>query len=136
MSSPPTASAASESRDEKATLIRNRCAVPGNGAARAGGSLKTDVWVDMCTSKDGTAKKNCVHVLYAWLIRRFNPLVREFQGPDQNLCARERSFVSAKQMVDIGLEYVRRHPDSNSRPIAVVLREAIEEAFPQPCKEM
>jgi len=27
------------------------------GAARAGGSLKTDVWVDMCTSKDGTAKK-------------------------------------------------------------------------------
>jgi len=106
------------------------------GAARAGGSLKTDVWVDMCTSKDGTAKKNCVHVLYAWLIRRFNPLAREFQGPDQNLCARERSFVSAKQMVDIGLEYVRRHPDSNSRPIAVVLREAIEEAFPQPCKEM
>jgi len=27
------------------------------GAARAAGSLKTDVWVDMCTSKDGTAKK-------------------------------------------------------------------------------
>jgi hypothetical protein len=27
------------------------------GAVQAAGSLKTNVWVDMCTSKDGTAKK-------------------------------------------------------------------------------
>ena len=44
--------------------------------------------------------------------------------------------VYTNQVVDIALEYIRRHPDSGPRPIAVVLREAIEEAFPLPYKEM
>src|SRR6516164_9567677 len=48
------------------TILNYRCAVPGNGDSAG----------------------NCVHVLHAWLIRRLNPLAREFQGPDQNLCAR------------------------------------------------
>ena len=106
------------------------------GAARAAGSLKTDVWVDMCTSKDGTAKKiACTSYtlgLYDGLILWY----ANSKDPIKICVPEERSFVSAKQMVDIGLEYVRRHPDSNSRPIAVVLREAIEEAFPQPCRKM
>jgi hypothetical protein len=103
------------------------------GAARAAGSLKTDVWVDICTSKDGTA------VCTAYALGLYDGLLLWYansKDPIKICVPEERSFVSAKQMVDIGSEYVRRHPDSNSRPIAVVLREAIEEAFPQPCKEM
>src|SRR5262245_41517103 len=103
------------------------------GAARA--SLKTDVWVSMCTSKKETAKVLCTayaNGLYDGLILWY----ANSKDPIKICVPEEKSFLSAKQMVDIGLEYVRRHPDSNSRPIAVVLREALEEAFPQPCREM
>ena len=36
------------------------------------------------------------------------------------------NIISAKQMVTVGLQYIGKHPESNSRPVAVVLREAFE----------
>src|SRR5262249_9540884 len=46
------------------------------------------------------------------------------------------NIISAKQMVTVGLQYIGKHPESNSRPVAVVLPEAFEEAWPWPCSDM
>jgi hypothetical protein len=107
------------------------------GAAQAdapGPSLKTHAWVDFCTSNGAVQKVLCRSYtvglwdgLILWYANSKDPI---------KICIPEKSFVGGQQLIDIGLEYVRRHPDSNSRAIAVVLREAIEEAFPQPCREM
>src|SRR5215472_1419278 len=45
-------------------------------------------------------------------------------------------IISEKQMVTVTLQYIGKHPESNSRPVAVVLREAFEEAWPWPCSDM
>jgi Rap1a immunity proteins len=99
-----------------------------------GPSLKTDVWVDFCTSKDGMKKIVCT----SYAVGLYDGLILWYANSKDpiKICVPEGSFISATQVIDIGLEYVRRHPDSNPRPIAAVLREAIEEAFPQPCREM
>jgi len=101
-------------------------------------SLKTDMWVDWCSSKNGTEKKAACT---AYALGLFDGLILWYANSEDpiKICVPpgEKSLnVNMKQVVDIGLEYIRRHPDSNSRPIAVVLRAAIAEAFPLPCKEM
>src|SRR5262249_40018700 len=108
------------------------------GAANAA-SLKTNIWVSWCSSKDGTEKKAaCI----AYALGLFDGLILWYANsadPIKICMPRDEEKplnVNMKQVVDIGLEYIRRHPDSGPRPIAVVLREAIEEAFPLPCKEM
>jgi hypothetical protein len=52
------------------------------------------------------------------------------------VCIPEKKNLNIGRLVEIGLEYIKKHQDSSPRPIAVVLREAFEEAFPQPCPEM
>jgi Ssp1 endopeptidase immunity protein Rap1a len=100
------------------------------------GSFKTDVWVNWCTKKDGTPEKIACTF---YVLGLYDGLILWHANSEDpiKLCVPEhKNFISAKQLVDIGLEYIRKHQDSYPRPIGVVLREAFEEAFPEPCKEM
>jgi len=99
-----------------------------------GPSLKADKWVEMCTSQQQLGILACTSYaiglydgLILWKTNSEDPI---------KICIPEHSFISAKQVIDIGLGYIKRHPDKGTRAIAVVLMEAIEEAFPVPCKEM
>ena len=97
------------------------------------GSLKTDKWFEFCNSKELTLKALCAayaHGLYDGLI-----LWHANSEDPIKMCVPESSFLNPKKMVDIGLDYIKRHGDSGPRPIAVVLREAFEEAFPYPCRQ-
>ena len=103
------------------------------GTAHAG-SIRTDIWVKACTAKEAAGRTLCMGYalglydgLILWYANSKDPI---------KICVPEKPFVSGEQLKDIGLGYIRKHPDSNSRPIAVVLREALEEAFPLPCSEM
>ena len=99
-----------------------------------GPSLKADKWAEMCTSQQVPGRALCTAYaiglydgLILWLANSKDPI---------KICIPEHSFVSAKQVVDIGLDYIKKHPDRSPRAVAVVLREALEEAFPIPCREM
>ena len=104
------------------------------GTAHAG-SIRTDIWIKACTAKEAAGRTLCMDYvlgLYDGLILWY----ANSKDPIKICVPEEKSFVSGEQLMNIGLAYIRKHPDSNSRPIAVVLREAIEEAFPLPCREM
>ena len=102
--------------------------------ATPGPSLKADKWAEMCTSQQALGKVACTAYaiglydgLILWLTNSKDPI---------KICIPEHSFISAKQVIDIGLDYIKKHPDSGPKAIAVVFREAFEEAFPIPCREM
>jgi hypothetical protein len=99
-----------------------------------GPSLKAGKWAEMCTSQQQLGILACTSYaiglydgLILWKANSEDPI---------KICIPEHSFISAKQVIDIGLDYIKRYPDKGTRAIAVVLMEAIEEAFPIPCKEM
>jgi len=98
-------------------------------------SLKAGAWVSMCTSKEAAAKVGCA----AYAVGLYDGLIlwhANSKDPIKICVPEEKPLLTRDQLVNIGLEYVKKHPDSNPRPIAVVLREALEEAFPLPCREM
>jgi|SRR5215471_11437565 len=99
-----------------------------------GPSLKAEKWVEMCTSQQLSGTLACT----AYAIGLYDGLILWKANSEDpiKICIPEHSFISAKQVIDIGLDYVKRHPDKGTRAVAVVLMEAIKEAFPIPCKEM
>lgn len=99
------------------------------GAAHAA-SFKANQWANFCTSKSEIHVGMCslyalglLDGLILWKVNSTDPI---------SICVPEEpeKKPSAKQIVDIGLAYIQKNPESNDRPIAVVLREAFEEKWP------
>jgi hypothetical protein len=99
------------------------------GTAHAA-SLQAKQWANFCTSKNEKELGVCAFYalglldgLILWKVNSADPI---------NICVPEEpeQRVSAKQIIDVGLAYIRKNPESNYRPIAVVLREAFEEKWP------
>jgi Rap1a immunity proteins len=99
------------------------------GAAQAA-SFKANKWANFCTSKSEKEVAMCAFYalglldgLILWKVNSADPI---------NICVPEEpeKRPNAKQIIDVGLAYIQKNPESNYRPIAVVLREAFEEKWP------
>jgi hypothetical protein len=99
------------------------------GAAHAA-SFKANQWANFCSSK--SEKEIGVCAFYAlglldglilWKVNSADPI---------SICVPEEpgKKPTARQIIDVGLAYIRKNPKSNDQAIAVVLREAFEEKWP------
>jgi Rap1a immunity proteins len=99
------------------------------GAAHAA-TFKASNWVNFCTSKSEKEVGACAFYalglldgLILWKANSADPI---------SICVPEEpeKRPNAKQIIDVGLAYIQKNPESNDQPIAVVLRKAFEEKRP------
>jgi Rap1a immunity proteins len=93
-------------------------------------SFKANKWANFCTSKSEREVGMCgfyalglLDGLILWKVNSADPI---------SICVPEEpeKRPNAKQIIDVGLAYIQKNPESNYRPIAAVLREAFEEKWP------
>ena len=98
------------------------------GASAA--SFKANKWANFCTSKSEKEVGMCAFYalglldgLILWKVNSADPV---------SICVPEepKERPNAKQIIDVGLAYIQKNPESNYQPIAVVLRQAFEEKWP------
>jgi hypothetical protein len=100
------------------------------GTAQAA-SLKANQWASFCNPKNGKEgyvicgyyALGLIDGLTLWKANSSDPI---------NLCIPQEPErrPTGQEIIDVGLAYIAKHPDSKDRPIAVVLREAFEEKWP------
>ena len=101
------------------------------GAAQAQPrSVMADEWASFCTSK--SEKKLGMCGLYAVGLLDGLMLWKANSADPISICMPEEpeKRPNANQIIDVGLAYIQKNPESKYQPIAVVLRQAFEEKWP------
>jgi hypothetical protein len=99
-------------------------------SAAQAASFRANQWAISCTSKDERELVMCrfyalglLDGLILWKANSADPI---------SICVPEepKERPDTKQIIDVGLAYIQKNPESKYQPIAVVLRQAFEEKWP------